>query len=114
MQILANICWFLSNSVPAGLLWEKEKQLYSGTKALSLPGVTRWGSKVSSVQSLLDTQAAVHSLALEEEKDQEDVGGQRADAKVEVQQVLEGGEDTQTWYLGGSIVDHLLPFTVCL
>ncbi|DBB03094.1 TPA: hypothetical protein ACH3X1_013407 [Trebouxia sp. C0004] len=57
--------WWINHSVPYGMLSEKQLAVYGKTFKVTLPCVTRWGSHVNSIQSLLDIKQAMRSLVLE-------------------------------------------------
>lgn len=94
------------------MLSEKHLAVYGKTFKLTLPCVTRWGSHVNIIQSLLETKQAMRSFVLESRPYLEEVSTSDKHPSWTTIAVLDAIEESAMWRDLEAVRDHLKPFMV--
>ena len=93
------------------MLSKKQLDVYGRTFKLTLPVVTRWGSHVNSMETLLDRQA-MRSLVLESRHYLEEVSTSIAYPSRDTTMVMDAIEESAFWRDLETVRDHLKPVMV--
>ncbi|DBA91762.1 TPA: hypothetical protein ACH3X1_003353 [Trebouxia sp. C0004] len=89
-----------------------EKQLAVYGFKLTLSCVTRWGSHVNSIQSLLDTKQAMRSLVLESRPYLEEVTTSEKHPSQTTIAVMDAVEESALWRDLEAVRHHVKPFMI--
>ncbi|KAF8656505.1 hypothetical protein AX14_008056 [Amanita brunnescens Koide BX004] len=108
------IQWFNNHSFALGLLNSEQRQMYTKTKALITPVVTRWTAQYCALSRLLETWKALQVTIIKHEDDLMASVGKKKNLISRAREVLRVCRDENWWKEITIIKTHIEPLAIAV